>query len=84
MKFWIFFHLFLAVCVENVDSPNSSGSKVTESSCMTKELEKVVEELPANTFEDQPLSKWFQMNSPTTNDASSKLRVLSFFFSAVS
>ncbi|XP_027118650.2 DUF724 domain-containing protein 6-like isoform X3 [Coffea arabica] len=52
------------------DSPNSSGSKVTESSCMTKELENVVEELPANTFEDQPLSKWFQMNSPTTNDAS--------------
>lgn len=58
-------------CVENVDSPHSSASKVAESSCMTKELEKAVEELPANTFEDQPLSKWFQeMNSPTTNDAS--------------
>ncbi|KAL3531550.1 hypothetical protein ACH5RR_010872 [Cinchona calisaya] len=53
------------------DSPHASVGKEAESICMTKELEKGIEELPANTFEDQPLSKWIQeMHSPTTNDAS--------------
>ncbi|KAL3517353.1 hypothetical protein ACH5RR_019942 [Cinchona calisaya] len=55
------------------DSTHASVGKAAESSCMTSELEKVNEELPTKTFEDQPLSKWFQeMHPPTTNDASTR------------